>query len=55
MSEEELDAFEGLLSAPDQEVYEWLQDKAPVPPAYDTEIFAAMKALCNRKNPTWNV
>jgi antitoxin CptB len=48
-----LDAFEALLDAPDQQVYEWLQGKAPVPPAYDTGVFAQMKALCTRKSPHW--
>ena len=25
------------------------------PRAFDTPLFARMKALCARKNPTWNV
>ncbi len=50
-----LDAFEALLDAPDQEVYAWLQDQAPVPAQFDTPVFAGLKALCRRKNPTWNV
>jgi hypothetical protein len=36
LSEAELDQFEALLDAPDQDVYAWLRG-APVPPAsYDT-------------------
>ena len=50
-----LDAFEALLSIPDQQIYDWLRGAAPVPPAYDTQVFQDMKALCSRKNPTWNV
>ena len=53
MTDAELDAFEALLGVPDQEVYAWLQG-APPAPAHDTPVFARMKALCARKNPTWN-
>lgn len=55
LDEAGLDAFEALLSVPDQDVYDWLRGKTPVPPAYDTTVFHDMKALCSRKNPTWNV
>jgi antitoxin CptB len=55
LNEAELDAFEALLGVPDQEIYDWLRGAAPVPPAHDTKVFADMKALCSRKNPTWNV
>lgn len=55
MSEAELDQFEALLEAPDQEVYRWFTGETAVPPEYDTEIFAQMQALCSRQNPTWNV
>ncbi|MGB8363246.1 MAG: succinate dehydrogenase assembly factor 2 [Rhizomicrobium sp.] len=51
----ELDDFEALLKAPDQEVYGWLQDHAPVPAEFDNAVFARLKALCRRKSPTWNV
>ncbi|HEY1709880.1 MAG TPA: succinate dehydrogenase assembly factor 2 [Rhizomicrobium sp.] len=55
LSEEELDSLEALLDVPDQEVYGWLRDHAPVPAAFDTAVFAKLKALCARKDPTWNV
>ena len=55
LSEVELDQFEALLDAPDQEVFLWLQGKAPVAPEFDTPIFARLKALCHRENPTWTV
>ncbi|MBI3675323.1 MAG: succinate dehydrogenase assembly factor 2 [Proteobacteria bacterium] len=55
LDETGLDAFEALLDAPDQQVYAWLRDHAPVPAAFDTPVFAQLKALCQRKNPTWNV
>ncbi|HSZ74660.1 MAG TPA: succinate dehydrogenase assembly factor 2 [Rhizomicrobium sp.] len=53
MSDAELDAFEALLTVPDQEVYAWLQG-AEIAPTHDTPVFARMKALCARVNPTWN-
>jgi antitoxin CptB len=55
LDEKELDLFEALLEAPDQEVFDWLRGVSPVPAAYDTPVFAKLKSLCTRKNPTWNV
>ena len=55
LSEAELDEFEALLEAPDQEVYAWLQGHAPVPAIYDNTVFARLKGVCQRKSPTWNV
>jgi len=50
-----LDQLEALLEAPDQDVFAWLKGDAPVPTAYDTPVFTRLKALCSRKDPTWNV
>ncbi len=50
-----MDALEALLEAPDQEVYLWLRGHAEVPAQFDTPVMAQLKALCARKNPTWNV
>ena len=55
LDEIELDQFEALLAAPDQEVFGWLQDKSPVPVPYDTAVYRKLKSLCARKNPKWNV
>jgi antitoxin CptB len=55
LDEAGLDSLEALLAAPDQEVFAWLKGEAPVPPVYDTPVFARLKALCARKDPTWNV
>lgn len=55
MPEAELDQFEALLIAPDQEVYAWLRDDIPVPPDFDTPVFARLKAVCRRKDPKWSV
>ena len=54
LSPDELDQFESLLEAPDQEVYRWLKGDQDVPPAYDTAVFAMMKALCARGKLAWN-
>jgi antitoxin CptB len=55
LSDAELDQFEALLAAPDQEVYAWLRGEATAPASHDTPVLERMKALCARKNPTWNV
>ena len=54
LTDAELDQFASLLDAPDQEVYAWLRGHAPAPPAHDNAVFAGLKALCARKDPTWN-
>jgi antitoxin CptB len=55
LGDAELDQFEALLGAPDQEVYAWLRGHAPPPAAFDTPLFARLKAVCGRKDPKWNV
>ena len=52
---QELDSFEALLEAPDQDVYEWLSGRLPPPSEHDTPVFARLKAMCQRRNPGWNV
>jgi len=49
-----LDQFEALLTAPDQEVYDWLRGAAPVPPEYDNAVFAGLKAVIGHKGTKWN-
>ena len=55
LDEAGLAQLEALLDAPDQQVFSWLKGEAQVPAAFDTPVFAKLKALCKRKNPTWNV
>jgi antitoxin CptB len=55
LDESELDQFEALLDAPDQDVFAWLQDHTPVPAAHHTPVYRKLKSLCTRKSPTWNV
>lgn len=40
-----LDAFEALLDAPDQEVYEWITEQAPAPAEHDTPTLAQIRAF----------
>jgi antitoxin CptB len=54
LSEAELDQFDALLSAPDQEVYAWLRGHAPPPAEFDTPLFARLAAVCQRKDPKWS-
>jgi len=49
-----LDQFEALLTAPDQEAYDWLRGAAPVPPEHDNDVFAGLKAVIGRKGTKWN-
>jgi antitoxin CptB len=53
MDQAGLDAFEALLTAPDQDVYAWLRGAAAVPPDHDNAVFAGLKAVCEQKNPRW--
>ena len=54
LDEAGLDQFEGLLGAPDQEVYAWLRGAQPVPAEYDNPVFAGLKSVCGRKGYQWN-
>ncbi len=49
-----LDQFEALLTAPDQEVYDWLRGASPVPPEHDNPVFAGLKAVIGHKGKIWN-
>jgi len=47
---EQLDVFEQLLEAPDQDLYEWIVDRRPTPPEFDSEIMTMIKAFCFKLN-----
>ena len=51
----ELDQLEALLNAPDQDVFAWIKGEIALPPDFDTPVFVRLRALCSRKDPTWNV
>ena len=44
LSEAELDEFERLLDAPDPELLAWITGEAPTPAAFDTPLFARLRA-----------
>jgi antitoxin CptB len=44
LSEADLTAFEALLQAPDQDVYDWLLGRSATPSDHDTPLFAQLRA-----------
>lgn len=42
---EEVDAFERLLDAPDQEVYAWITEQEAPAPAHDTPLMGRLRAF----------
>jgi len=55
LDEAACDQLDALLAAPDQDVFAWLKGEAPLPETFNTPVFARLRALCSRKDPTWNV
>ena len=49
LDDAELAMFAALLEVPDHDLYDWLRGAAPVPPAYDTLVFACLKMICPAK------
>ena len=47
LDEAGLDAFERLLEAPDQDVYEWITGQAEAPAEHDTPTLAQIRAFQN--------
>jgi antitoxin CptB len=45
LAPEELDAFERLLEAADQDLYEWIVGRTPTPTEHDTAVMAQIKAF----------
>lgn len=45
LSAELLEAFEALLEEPDQDIYEWIVERAATPPEHDGEIMRMIKAF----------
>ena len=41
----ELDWFEQLLDQPDQDVYDWILERAPTPAQFDGELMNRLKAF----------
>lgn len=51
LSDADLDAFEALMEAPDPDIFKWLTDAAPLPPEYDTALFAKLKGFHTHSGP----
>ena len=45
LDESDLQDFEALLDAPDQDVYAWIVGQASIPPDFDTPTFALIQAF----------
>lgn len=45
MTEGDLERFEDLLDQPDPDLYAWITGAAPVPPAFDHEVMARLRAF----------
>jgi antitoxin CptB len=45
--EAELDWFEALLEAPDQDLYAWILERAPTPAEFDGPLMNKLKAFRN--------
>jgi antitoxin CptB len=40
---DQLDRYAALLEKSDPEIYDWVTDRAPVPPPFDTDVFRLLK------------
>ncbi|MDZ4692657.1 succinate dehydrogenase assembly factor 2 [Terricaulis sp.] len=45
LDDQQLDEFERLLDAPDQDVFAWITNQAPAPAEYETETLALIRAF----------
>jgi antitoxin CptB len=45
LDDQELDALEHLMGAPDQALYSWISGEKPVPAEYDTAMFRRVRAF----------
>ncbi len=50
LSEAEVDQFERLLEAPDNDIYAWISGERAVAPDHDTELFRRLRDF-NRSHP----
>jgi antitoxin CptB len=52
LTEQELDRFEALLAVPDWQIYGWIVGQEAVPPAFDDEVFARLRAYRDNLSPS---
>lgn len=45
LTESELEAFEALLQAQDQDVYDWILGRTPAPPMHDNALLGRLRAF----------
>lgn len=50
-SPDQLDRYAALLEKSDPEIYDWITDRASVPPAVDTDVFRLLKSFTSH-DPT---
>jgi len=43
LTPEQLDILEHLLDVPDQDLFEWIMERRPVPPEYESDILNQIK------------
>jgi antitoxin CptB len=43
LSDQELDEYERWLEVPDQKIFTWVNGSQPVPPEFDTALFARLR------------
>lgn len=51
LSEAELDAYERLIEAPDQDVLDWLMGTAEAPANYETSVLRKLKSFHTHARP----
>jgi antitoxin CptB len=51
MSDAELDVFEDLIEAQDNDLLAWVTGREPLPARYDTAVYRALKAFHTHAKP----
>jgi antitoxin CptB len=46
LSKPQLLAFEALLAENDNDIYDWISGRVPVPERHDNDLVAALRAFC---------
>ena len=45
LSPDQLDRLELLMDQPDQDLYDWIIGRKPVPPEFDTDVFGLIRSF----------
>ena len=51
LSDEDVDAFEALMDAPDGEIFHWITGSVPTPANYDTSLLRRIRAFHTATGP----